>query len=385
MKSKLSALNFVKNNKKQVRVMIIALSLTFMTMYIICFLLLTTGESSKTVFLERPKKVAFVSLTPETLGVEYSDYESEEEYNQAVDTARDKVIADLKRHEGISDAEFTQILSASYNGIVGNIVYRFPLFEKEKIPDFVNHMGAKLIDGRMPDGPGEILVDEKVLKNNKMLKDGIFMESYYGDIFKVVGVLDSDYMTCVGVPCGYTNSGWYITVLCDEENADMTKVLRDIGIGVTEYDEVLDLEDGKEEYDELVVILDAALTAILIVVIIFLAVSILVAYVTFMRSRVNEYCLYASIGFGRKEIYGMIMREILIIFGTAIILGAVATILIMAVFGRFVLEPMGLLYKFLYPEQLLRILTALAAIIGILQIPIAVTINSIKTVDLMEE
>lgn len=385
MKSKLSALNFVKNNKKQVRVMIIALSLTFMTMYIICFLLLTTGESSKTVFLERPKKVAFVSLTPETLGVEYSDYESEEEYNQAVDTARDKVIADLKRHEGISDAEFTQILSASYNGIVGNIVYRFPLLEKEKIPDFVNHMGAKLIEGRMPDGPGEILVDEKVLKNNKMLKDGIFMESYYGDIFKVVGVLDSDYMTCVGVPCGYTNSGWCITVLCDEENADMTKVLRDIGIGVTEYDEVLDLEDGKEEYDELVVILDAALTAILIVVIIFLAVSILVAYVTFMRSRVNEYCLYASIGFGRKEIYGMIMREILIIFGTAIILGAVATILIMAVFGRFVLEPMGLLYKFLYPEQLLRILTALAAIIGILQIPIAVTINSIKTVDLMEE
>ena len=45
MKSKLSALKFVRNNKKQVWVMLVALSLTFMTMYLINFLLLTTQES----------------------------------------------------------------------------------------------------------------------------------------------------------------------------------------------------------------------------------------------------------------------------------------------------------------------------------------------------
>lgn len=131
--------------------------------------------------------------------------------------------------------------------------------------------------------------------------------------------------------------------------------------------------------------LDMALLAILIVVIIFLAISILVAYVSFMRSRVNEYCLYSSIGFGRKDVYGMIMREIFIIFGISIILGAVLTVVIMIYVGKFVLEPLGLMYKYFYPEHLLRIIAAYAVIIGLLQIPISVTVNNVKTIDRMEE
>ncbi len=46
---------------------------------------------------------------------------------------------------------------------------------------------------------------------------------------------------------------------------------------------------------------------------------------------------------------------------------------------------MGLKYKYFYPEHLLRILAAFAAIIGVLQIPISVTINNIKTIDMIEE
>lgn len=386
MKSKLSALKFVRNNKKQVWVMIIALALTFMTMYIINFLFLTTEESFKTLFLEQPKRVAYLDLTPDTMGVDKEAYASNDEYNSAVNKARDKIIADMKKHEGISDAVLTQALYAHYQGIVGEVGYDFPLLSKEQIPEFVNHMDAKLIDGRMPEGDGEVLVDEKVLKNQKMEIGGYFNESAFGQNFKVVGVLESGYMTCVGTPMGYTNSGWYIVVLCDEENADMTKVLHDIGITPSEYDTIYDSVDWADMYKEMVTgQLDAALLAILIVVIIFLAISILVAYISFMRSRVNEYCLYISIGFGRKDVYGMILREILIIFGISIILGSVVTVIIMFGMGNSVLEPMGLIYKYFYPEHLLRILAAFAAIIGVLQIPISVTINNIKTIDMIEE
>lgn len=386
MKSKLSALKFVRNNKKQVWVMIVALSLTFMTMYIVNFLFLTTRESFAALFLEQPKRVAYVALTPDTMGVESEDYDSDDEYNLAIDRARDKIIADIKKHEGISDAVLTQTLYANYQGIVGGVGFNFPLLSKEQIPEFVTHMGAKLIGGKMPEGDGEILVDEKVLKNKKMEVGGYFNESSYGHTFKVVGVLESDYMTCVGTPMGYTNSGWYIVVLCDEANADMTKVLEDIGIIPTEYDTILDSVDWAKMYKELVTEqLDAALLAILLVVIIFLAISILVAYVSFMRSRVNEYCLYTSIGFGRKDIYGMIMREILIIFGISIILGSLVTVIIMIYLGNYILEPMGLVYKYFYPEHLLRILAAFVAIVGFLQIPISVTINNIKTIDMIEE
>ena len=386
MKSKLSALKFVRNNKKQVWVMIVALSLTFMTMYIVNFLFLTTRESFATLFLEQPKRVAYVALTPDTMGVEREDYDLDDEYNLAIDRARDKIIADIKKHEGISDAVLTQTLYANYQGIVGGVGFDFPLLSKEQIPEFVTHMGAKLIGGKMPEGDGEILVDEKVLKNKKMEVGGYFNESSYGHTFKVVGVLESDYMTCVGTPMGYTNSGWYIVVLCDEENADMTKVLEDIGITPTEYDTIYDSVDWAKMYKELVTEqLDAALLAILIVVIVFLAISILVAYVSFMRSRVNEYCLYTSIGFGRKDVYGMIMREILIIFGISIIFGSLVTVIIMIYLGNCILEPMGLIYKYFYPEHLLRILAAFVAIVGFLQIPISVTINNIKTIDMIEE
>ncbi len=386
MKSKLSALKFVRNNKKQVWVMIVALSLTYMTMYIINFLFMTTNESFKTLFLEQPKRVAFLYLTPDTMGVKRDNYASDEEYTLAVEDARNKLIDDIKKHEGISDAVLTQTLYANYQGIVGGVGYDFPLLDKDMIQEFIDHMGAKLIEGRMPCGDGEILVDEKVLKNKKMEVGGYFNESSYGHTFKVVGVLESDYMTCVGTPHGYTNAGWYIVVSCDEANSDMTKVLMDIGIMPTEYDTIFDSVSWADMYEkEVTDVIDVALLAILLVVIVFLAISIVVAYISFMRNRVNEYCLYTSIGFGRKDVYGMIMRELLIIFGISIILGSIITVIIMILLGEFMLENMGLIYKYFYPQHLLRILAAFVAIVGILQIPILVTINNIRTIDMIEE
>ena len=386
MKSRLSALKFVRNNKKQVWVMIVALSMTFMTMYVINFLFLTTKESFQALFLEQPKKVAYVELSPETMGVDSASYSSEGELYQGIDEARNSIMDKLKEHEGISDVIYTQCLYANYQGIVGGVGYDFPLLEESRIPDFLEHMGALLTEGRMPEGPGEILVDKKVLQNKKMKIGGYFNESSYGKVFKVVGVLDSDVLTCVGTPRGYTNSGWYMVILCNEENADMSAVLKDVGIETTEYDTIYDSVDWAKMYKELVTDqIDAALLAILIVVIIFLAISILVAYVSFMRSRVNEYCLYTSIGFARKDIYGMMMKEIGIIFGLSIVIGAAVTIVVMVLLGHFMLDSLGLVYHYFYPEHLLRILTAFLAIVGFLQIPVIVTINNIKTIDMIEE
>lgn len=386
MKSKLSALKFVKNNKKQVWVMIVALSLTFMTMYIINFLCMTTQESFRALFLEQPKKVAAMELTPETMGVVRNAGVSDEEYYKEIEAARNEIMDDMREHEGISDVVYTQCLNANYQGIVGAVGYDFPILSIEEIPKYLEHMEAKLVDGRMPQGSGEILVDKKVLKNKKMQIGGYFNESTYGKIFKVVGILESNYLTCVGTPQGYTNSGWYMVVLCNGQNSDMTKVLNDIGIEPTQYDTIFDSVDWAQMYKELVTDqLDAALLAILIVVIIFLAISILVAYISFMRGRVNEYCLYASIGFARKDIYGMIMREIFIIFGISIALGAVMTIIIMFLLGDFVLDNLGLIYRYFYPVHLLRILAAFVVIVGLLQIPVSLTVNNIKTIDLIEE
>lgn len=90
MKNGLSALKYVRNNKKQVWVMILALSLTFMAMYVVNFLFMTTRESFRVICLEQPKRVAYVSLTPETMGVKREDHASDEAYGLAVSEARDR-------------------------------------------------------------------------------------------------------------------------------------------------------------------------------------------------------------------------------------------------------------------------------------------------------
>ena len=109
------------------------------------------------------------------------------------------------------------------------------------------------------------------------------------------------------------------------------------------------------------------------------------AYISFMRNRVNEYCLYASIGYSKKEIYGMIMREMGIMFGVGVFLGALSAIVTMAVLDAALIRPAGLLSAWWYPQHIISILAAYAAVVGVLQIPILVTVFRIRTIDLMED
>ena len=386
MKSRLSAWKYVRNNKKQVWVMIIALSLTFMTMYLINFMLLATEESFKGVFFEMPKKMAMLELDWKTMGVDLESMETGEERAEAMKAAQENLISGLKSREGIEEVYYTQTLSFKYAGLIGEVWVDFPLLSPEQIPAYLDHMGAKLIEGSMPTGDGEILVDSRIMKNQNLEIGGPFMQSAWGKTFKVTGVLESDYFACVGTPQGYANSGWFYVVLCEPEHAEMAPELEALGIRVTEYDTVNDVKDWERMYKkEVTDVMDGALLGILLVVTVFLTISILVAYVSFLRNRTNEYCLYASIGFSRLDIYSMIMREIGIICGISLLLGAVLSVIAMVIMGACMMNPLGLIYKFVYPEHLLRILAAFVAIVALLQLPILMTIHRIRTIDMMEE
>ncbi len=386
MKSRLSAWKYVRNNKKQVWVMIIALSLTFMTMYLINFMLLTTEESFKGVYFKMPEKMAMLEFDWKTLGVDPEAIEKGEKRKEAMNAARENLIDGLKSREGIEEVYYTQVLSFRYAGLIGEVWADFPLLSPEQIPAYLDHMGAKLIEGRMPSGDGEILVDSRIMKNQGMEIGGWFMQDTWGKTFKVVGVLESDYFTCAGTPQGYANSGWFYVVLCEPEHAEMAPELEALGIKVTGYDSISDVREWEKDYKEEVTdVMDGALLGILLVVTVFLTISILVAYVSFLRNRTNEYCLYASIGFSRLDVYSMIMREIGIIFGLSLLLGAVLSVIVMVIMGECMMKPLGLIYKFVYPEHLLRILAAFVSIVALLQLPILMTIHRIRTIDMLEE
>ena len=72
--------------------------------------------------------------------------------------------------------------------------------------------------------------------------------------------------------------------------------------------------------------------AISAVVMFFLGVTMLIAYVSFLRNRMNEYCLYASIGYRRFEVYGLMMREMALLFLSGLVAGILAAIPICYVF-----------------------------------------------------
>ena len=382
MKSGLSAAKYIRNNKRTCFVLIIALGLTFAAMYIINYLLMVTEESFKPIYLKLPKKVAYADLTPETLGVKTQDGNVE----KAIPEAREELIRKLKSTDGVRDAYYTQVANANYNAVFGNTGYEFPLVDADKIPEFLEHVGAKLVEGNMPSGEGEILCDSIILKNQGLHVGDWFLENSYGKVFKVVGVIESDCMACVGMPNGFNNTGWYITVLVDEEHADFRKLAESLGYQISELDKVDDIvqyrKDKETDVDNVV---RSVSDVILLVVMIFLAISVLVAYISFLRNRVNEYCLYASIGFSKREIYGMIMREMGIIFGTGLLLGAVSSMIGMALLDRLLINPQGLISAWWYPGQVGASLAAFAAIVDLLQIPILITVHSIRTVDLMED
>jgi len=383
----LSALKYVKGNKKNTFVVMIAIASAFMALYIINFLFSSTIESFKVICLEQPKSVAFVSLTDETMDLdETAESTNLESQKTAREVRQQEIIEKLKSHEGIEDAFFNQVIISNYNGVIGGYGNEMPLLEAGQIQTYIDHMGATLTEGRMPKSEGEVLVDEVILKNQKAKVGDYFQANSYGNTFKIVGSLKSDNMTCVGIPHGYYNNGWDFIILCDEENADMEKVFADIGIKTTKLDELNDVVRGADSLQhDIIDEVNGGLKLIYTVVSVILSISILVVYISFLRDRVNEYCLYVSIGFGKDEVLGMMIREILLIFGTAVVVGTILSGIIMVTLNATMIAPLGLKCGYLYPQYYLKLITILIAIIGIMQIPIAVTLKNVKTIDMMEE
>ena len=386
MKKGISAVKYIRNNKRTCFVLIIAFALTIMVMYVINFLLSATKESFKTIMLEMPKKVMYANLSDEAYGINEEDFATHEEYVDKYQETVEETENKMRALDGVKFVKRAQKIDTKYAGIIGMVVYETPLLEKEEIKGYIDHFNAKLIDGKMPEEPGDVLVDKNVFANRHYEIGGYYMKDFYGETFKVCGVIESDYMICVGMPNGFTNSGWYTVICIDEPITQFKDIAEKLDLNISETEDIIDANDYRAFYDDDVVkSIDSSMDIIILVVMIFLAISVIVAYVSFMRNRVSEYCLYSSIGYSKKSIYAMMMREMIIIFGTGIIIGAMIAGVIVIFLNKTAVEPMGLIGKLVDLNQISKIMTAVICIIGLLQIPAVMTINSIKTIDMIED
>ncbi|MBR5712217.1 MAG: ABC transporter permease [Lachnospiraceae bacterium] len=383
MKSNLSAWKYVRNNKKSVATMISALALSFAVIYIVHVLLMTSVEGFKPMLLEFPKKVGFVNISEKTLekskvkGAENGD--TKEKMQVLLDTLRAK--------EGVKDITWAQVLKAQLQAVIGMWSEEFPLYTTtEEIERYLDHTGAKLVKGRLPEAAGEVVISSMVLKNRKMQVGDWFRKEVFGETFRIVGEVESDIMVSAGMPNHNYNSGSYYVIQYDEENADLTAFFTEMGVELNAGDMVLDLPEHREHFredcDELIADIVNTISA---VVMFFVAVTMLIAYVSFLRNRVNEYCLYASIGYRRWEVYGMMMREMTIIFGIGFLLGMVMALPTALIVKTAILDPAGIVSVAWYPVMIAKLGAIMLLILGLLQIPVLVSIRKIKTIDEIED
>ncbi|MBQ4282731.1 MAG: ABC transporter permease, partial [Lachnospira sp.] len=205
--------------------------------------------------------------------------------------------------------------------------------------------------------------------------------------YKIVGVTDCEYYFCCGVNESDMDNTVMITILTDGSIEDMEQVLKELGYDVDrKYEMIYDLVDGRESLQkDIIEAIDTSTNIVYLAIVVILTIAIMVVYITYLRDRYNEWCLYCSIGFSRKEIYYSVMRELLITFGVAVVSGAVISLISMVVLDCTLVKSLGLRCNYWYPDTFFGVLCVFAVILALLQIPIRVALYRIRTIDAMDD
>ena len=386
MPQKLSAMNYIKNNRRRISVLIIALSLCFMMTYLTQFLLSTTEETFRSICTENTQKMQYIFLTGGTLKLDTSL--DMVDYLPIYEQANRDVAERLKNHEGVKDAYYAQILYMKIIPMVGQMTVEIPLVPAEALPLLVGHMDAVLVEGRMPEKPGEIMLDKASMMNNGYMLGDYFDRENIGTAFQIVGILNCDKYFGCGIPYEEANKSLTkVLTVISEGIEDISLLLAEEGIEVREnYETIVDHKWGTDFLQtEVVDVIGYSRDFIYVGVILLLAIALIIVYTMYLRDRHEEWCLYSSIGYARRTIYSAILRELLFTFVAAVVIGGVSISIAVIWLDAAMIQPNGLKCRYFSPSTLGEILCSYVMILGILQIPVRYALHKIRTVDALEE
>ena len=78
MPQKLSAMKYIRNNKRRVSVLVVSLCLCFVLTYLTQFLLSSLEETVTPIVMENTKKIQYISLAGSSLGLDVEHLEDGE-------------------------------------------------------------------------------------------------------------------------------------------------------------------------------------------------------------------------------------------------------------------------------------------------------------------
>lgn len=384
MPQKLSAMKYIKNNKRRTSVLIVSLCLCFMVTYLTNFLLSTNTESFRALFEYTPRHIQYLNIAASSFGLDVQNLSNEE----LVPLYQEKIsqlMENLRQHKNIKKVYYSECLYAAVYPLVGSMSYEIPLVEKSEVPVLLEHMGAKLTEGRLPENPGEIVLDSATIKNSdRYTLNGNFYTDT--DLFRIVGIIECDTYFGCGIPRPDLPRSVTMIVL-SEGIDDFAPILAEEGIIIREnYDTVQDYNYCQKMYEEEVLTaINDSTNYVYLGITLLLFIALFIVYTTYLKDRKDEWCLYSSIGYSRKTIYFSILRELLFTFVAALLIGAVLIGISEIILYVTIVEPSGLKCCFFYPDVLFEILCTYVLLFGFLQLPVRIALWNIRTIDAMED
>lgn len=383
MPQTLSAMKYVKNNKRRVSVLIVSLSLCAVLFYLTQFLLSTATETFGSLLIKNAEKAQYISLPSSAFGLDYQEL-GEEEFLRQYDEKHLELAEKLKQQSGVKEVYLAQINYAEIAAVVGQYYVEVPMLSKKDVSTFMKHFGAELKEGRLPERDNEIILDEKIMKNSSYQIGDSLLD--YSNT-KIVGVAECDFYFGCGVYEGDTYNNEQLCILSDGSIVDYAALLHKLGYEFKDSDaRIVDKKTGEHRLQiDIVDSLEPSSKLIYIGIISILSLALLIVYTSYLRDRRNEWCLYCSIGFSRKTIYFSIMRELLFTFGFALLAGGIVTAGSVVVLDHTLIASMGLQCRYFYPDVLWATVCSYALILGILQMPIRYALYKIRTIDAMDD
>lgn len=382
MRQKLSAMNYIRNNKRRAAVLIVSLALYLVIVYLTQFILSSGTESFKKILSEDTKKMQLVGLPDSTFNIDREAYDSEEAVREAYAEAIELLMERLREQPGVKTVQKTQQMGVTIYALIGQYSFSFPLADEAFLKNYMEHMGATLKEGELPDAPGEIILADGIMQNAGLTLGQKLSDKDY----QIVGIAESDSYFGGGITVPNKEYAERVCVLSDGSIEDMSALLRNMGYEFSDNEaSIFDYKVGNAEYEDVFAEVETPAKLVFRGVMIIMAVMLFLVYTTMLRDRHGEWCLYCSIGYSRKEIYFSILREMIFYFMVAVIAGTALTVIGMVTVDVLLIAPMGLACNYLDYSVMGEIVCGYAIVFALLQLPIRLALYKIRTVDAMEE
>lgn len=390
---KLKARVYLKNNKKRAAILVVSFGLFFSLLYCIRFFIEPATYTDEVLMVKNAEKMQMAYINRygdvcKTLDLSLwepdstaTDNEKVRELNRA-----GAIFLEEQRKANPDGLVFLcNSLGISIRTFIGNSYYYAPMMEKEELRQLTDRLNLKVTGGRYPENPGEILVDERMLKNvEKSIGDTLYNENTV-----IVGTVKYPLYFAAGLDyeaIEYSDRDLYY--INDGAIKDLKEYFRQFGIdaGNDSFAQVqiqADQVNAQEMVDQFRDELDLPINVMTYSIFFVLSVTLFFVYRLHVMDRYTEWCLYRSLGFSAKDVFFLAFREYFVCLLFSLFFAALCSVCVCFIGGILMTEK-GIMFRYFLPRTLLQISGIVVLLTGVMQIPVVYAMSKVKTINAME-